>query len=1467
MRKKDLSKLIALAVVLGGVTCSSSVWATGSTIQITATGSTAAPSLLDPSVITLGDNCGAAIGVKAGTMGEQVYMIQTGTGASPSALSDYVSVFGIRANNSNVTASSIIGGIDVRSSADTTTVCGIAVENDGQIDIAGLGNVNAYSANQVMGLDIESGDDDKTVFSTNSSITAKSTSSAAYGIMLFGTGNRTISELGSITAVTNTSSNSLAYGICFENSNTDSGSKYLVSFAAAGGSISAYSATGENYGIKFNDGSTGKSEVLNVKSITAGVDPDDSAKCGKEKSYGIYAEAGVNKVTFTGVDSSITAKSEGTAYGIYANGKTASDGLNVTFSGVNSSITATSSQGHAYGIKLEGAGTNYIENLGSIKALGDEYVYGICVGETSNNAINTITFFGTDRSIIAKGDNDAEGLFFYSGTNNIGTGSGKELTTIRVGFTDEKDTEIQQGGAYGIRAIGGTNTVAFGTDSSIAAKTSSSVAFGIAYGDIGLPGTGKTKITGLGSIVAETYDNTNGSWVFGIYAKNGNKVDAGTTFSVAMNNGNISAYSALGTALTDGISGNYGICFYRVGDETGKSEILNVKTITAGVQSGSNPEKITSGNSCGICAQAGENTVTFTGTDSFIIAQSSGTIDKDEQPIFARGIYVESGSNTITNLENIVAKGAGGSYGIQILGGSNNIDIGDGQKLKSIRAGFTSDSDIQAGVAYGICAEYGTNNIAFGSESSVVAKSSGSDAYGISLTGGNGANHTISGLGSVTAEAKGESANAYGIYSINFHEAPVSSEEAATFSVAFDTADNTTGGSISAYSASGENYGIKFNDGSTGKSEVLNVKSITAGVDPEDAEKISSDAAYGVYAKAGVNTVTFTGADSSITAKSSVNADGIELLGGTNYIGTDASGSTGNELESIKTTVTVNGGTGEDGSAVGIDVGESNSGTTVVKFAGAGSFVTAESDAVATVGIFLKGTGTVTIYDLGSITANTKGDQSYGICVLDGTNEISFKGNGGQAITTTAGVGGATYIIYVTGGSTTVNFEDSILSGKIYQQNTATLELNFNNDGAWTPTTDDVTGTVNVNVNSGGKIVFDLPAFTVAGDTVLQMNGTVAINDDSKIQVINGRATQLQEGDEVCLIDSSQTITLDNNVVKQDSSDGITWSEAEIYLKDTDDSQLIYKMGKRGLDPDGSKAPVEGMAAAVAAINSNTDLALGAGISNLITSTAAVNSGMETFGAANYSKARLNTGSHVDAKGYGIMVGVGKKVFSKAGNKTTGGLYFEYGNSDFDTYNGSVTGNGKGIQKGVGYMMRWDNKSGNYYEGMLHGGKVTTNWSNSNGGYDVSPTYFGGAATYGHKFMLGEDKQLSVYGSYIYNRIGGSDAKIDKYDYNFDATRSHRTKVGVRYAVSDLMDTKKFRPYIGLAWEHEFDGETGATVKGFDRVDSPSMKGDSGILELGCKQEVGKWTLGIGAEIFTGKRRGWNGTLNAIYNF
>jgi len=451
-----------------------------------------------------------------------------------------------------------------------------------------------------------------------------------------------------------------------------------------------------------------------------------------------------------------------------------------------------------------------------------------------------------------------------------------------------------------------------------------------------------------------------------------------------------------------------------------------------------------------------------------------------------------------------------------------------------------------------------------------------------------------------------------------------------------------------------------------------------------------------------------------------------------------------------------------------------------------------------------------------------------------------------------------------------VIWEDGVIVGELFGGYSETTGKDVTTGNTLTVVCKDATKTIKA-VNNFSKYVFDI--------NVAKNNDTVLTITDKALSIPSGENVITIKDDQnialrykgsVYLINDEKGIDvaeLENNNTRYDDHIVITYGKYSV----EDGKKLIYTKTSE-VNKDGSKAPVEGMAAAASTINTSSDLVLGAGISNLITSTAEVDN-TETFAASSYNKSKLKTGSHADVSGYGVVVGVGRKVISKNGNKTTGGLFFEYGNNNYDTFNNGYNGDGKSIHKGAGYLMRWDNKSGNYYEGMVHVGKVTNNWNNGAGyNYDMSPTYFGGAATYGHKFMLGDNKQLSVYGSYIYSRTGGGDAVIGNYKYNFEAIKSHRTKVGVRYALSDLMDTKKFRPYVGLAWEHEFNGESNASfsaIKGSfnGRPESPSMKGDTGILEIGCKQEVGKWTLGIGAELFAGKRRGWNGTLQAVYNF
>ena len=114
--------------------------------------------------------------------------------------------------------------------------------------------------------------------------------------------------------------------------------------------------------------------------------------------------------------------------------------------------------------------------------------------------------------------------------------------------------------------------------------------------------------------------------------------------------------------------------------------------------------------------------------------------------------------------------------------------------------------------------------------------------------------------------------------------------------------------------------------------------------------------------------------------------------------------------------------------------------------------------------------------------------------------------------------------------------------------------------------------------------------------------------------------------------------------------------------------------------------------------------------------------------------------------------------------------------------------------------------------------------------------------------------------------MGSSDARVGTKDYHFDSVKSHRVRIGGKYNFKQ--ENSNAKPFVGLAWEHEFKGESKASITGVGEAPAPSMKGNTGIMEVGCDWNLGKkWTAGISADAYVGKRKGWDGMARIFYNF
>ena len=339
-----------------------------------------------------------------------------------------------------------------------------------------------------------------------------------------------------------------------------------------------------------------------------------------------------------------------------------------------------------------------------------------------------------------------------------------------------------------------------------------------------------------------------------------------------------------------------------------------------------------------------------------------------------------------------------------------------------------------------------------------------------------------------------------------------------------------------------------------------------------------------------------------------------------------------------------------------------------------------------------------------------------------------------------------------------------------------------------------------------------------------------------------------------------------------DTSDPVAEANGKIIATALNDAEA-------DLGPDSAaKSPVETMAASVSLINAGADMMAGEAMTGAAQSTAisaaeGSSSTLAPFAAVGGSKTRVESGSHVDLKSWNIAAGFAKEVENKQG-KLMFAPVVEYGRGSYDSYLDNGThGDGTSSFLGIGVMAKQTNKDGLYYEGSLRGGRVKSDYSSNftgvdNVNYDTSAAYYAMHLGVGKVVKLDDEDSLDCYGKLFYSHQAGDRAHLSNgYDYDFKAVDSIRTRLGLRYThkIND-----KSSIYTSLAWQHEFDSKAKATIisggTSFD-APSPSIKGDTGIFELGWKIKPGKgnFETGLGFTGSVGKQRGIG--LNAQFQW
>ena len=438
------------------------------------------------------------------------------------------------------------------------------------------------------------------------------------------------------------------------------------------------------------------------------------------------------------------------------------------------------------------------------------------------------------------------------------------------------------------------------------------------------------------------------------------------------------------------------------------------------------------------------------------------------------------------------------------------------------------------------------------------------------------------------------------------------------------------------------------------------------------------------------------------------------------------------------------------------------------------------------------------------------------------------------------------------------------------------------------------------SIQNFDKLNFFITKDLIANDTMLKVTDTALINN-AEIKAGVELGTKLNENDKINLITAGALKA--ENITTGTLTDGLINIDKGIKVAIGPDGNKLVGVingttspggggtttpGGGGTTPGGSgttpgagslyaaadaKSPVETQSAALTMLNLGHDLLTTASYENAALAVDGEEEGsVNPFITMSANNQKLDTGSHVDLKAWNMNLGFAKKINNNSGKLIIAPV-IEYGRGSYDSYLDNGThGDGDAHFWGAGLMAKQLNDDGLYYEGSLRAGRMSTDYQSAVAGgikYDSDATYYAAHFGMGKVVQLNDKDTIDYYGKLFYTRQQGDKVTVGTgATYDFDATTSLRTRLGARYT-HQLSEKNAF--YAGLAWQHEFDGESNAivaTTLGSASAPAPSMKGDTGIMELGWRvNNSDKFELGLGVNGSVGKQKGVGFNLSLNFSF
>ena len=405
--------------------------------------------------------------------------------------------------------------------------------------------------------------------------------------------------------------------------------------------------------------------------------------------------------------------------------------------------------------------------------------------------------------------------------------------------------------------------------------------------------------------------------------------------------------------------------------------------------------------------------------------------------------------------------------------------------------------------------------------------------------------------------------------------------------------------------------------------------------------------------------------------------------------------------------------------------------------------------------------------------------------------------------------------------------------------------------------------TINIKVGdvTNGAIILNAKGGAILGDG--NSKGTT-------VNLLSVDTGNLDAGNYITLISNADG-TLANEGQKQFVPIGNSIALGYIGQTNLETDDVVFNIEGKGVTPK-TKVLNESRAAEMAFLNSASDLLQDQDIHK---------AGKHVFGAVRGIYNKYKTGSSVDISGVGLVTGVANTWAGDSAD-LTGAVFVEAGWGSFDTKNdimGSVQrGDGDSYYYGTGLIGKYDVTqglfSGLYAEAAAHVGIISTDYSNAalttlNGvkaSYDTDSLYYAAHATAGYRWNVTDKFDLDLSATYLWNYLESQEVKIAADKFDFDSVQSHRMRLAAEVGYTG---DKGFRPYAGVAWEREFDGEAGGSVAGY-RIEEADLGGNSGLAWAGVTFEPKEGgPVKADAEITTyfGQRKGVSGRVWVRYEF